>query len=49
MKKYILTVASAFSLAYSTSAQEIENLVKAADDANKIAQAYAAPALEGLI
>lgn len=49
MKKITLTLFSALALSLTTKAQEIENLVKAADDANTIANAYTAPALEGLI
>lgn len=47
MKKIPLLVAIMLSM--NVLSQEIENLVKAAGDANKIANAYSAPALEGLI
>lgn len=49
MKKNTLLLIMMLAFSYKTKAQEIENLVKAADDANKIAKAYAAPAVEGLI
>ena len=49
MKKITLLFLTVFALNTSLKAQEIENIVKASGDANKIANAYAAPALEGLI
>lgn len=49
MKTKILLLTIILSFSYKTRAQEIENLVKAAGDASKIANAYAAPAAEGLI
>ncbi|WP_442265677.1 DUF6588 family protein [Tenacibaculum sp. ZS6-P6] len=47
MKKVLLSLFMCSAI--SSFSQEIENLVKAAGDANKIANAYSAPALEGLI
>lgn len=49
MKKAIITFFVTVFLFNSVKAQKIEDLVKAVDDANKIANAYSAPALEGLI
>lgn len=51
MKKIKLLL-SALTVVFFTKevkSQEIENLIKAADDANKIANAYASPAAESLI
>lgn len=49
MKKLIITFFATVLFIHVAKAQDIEDVIRAVDDANKIANAYSAPALEGLI